>query len=269
VLRSDEQDDIDQKAECRELQNANKNELEDIEHSIEKLSHAMQRMENTKGSLVRDIASLASGMQKTEKDIAELKEFRATTKSQFQKALSDDAEALSAMNSAITSLSKFFKDNFLQMHASGPEYTRDVDKAPGMSGANYGGRKSETTGIVGQLSMLAEDIEKEISEAKKDDADSQSEWELQNAALQETLDAQAETKAATEKETADLSERIAAANKNRSGKKNDGSAEEKIKRSIAEQCTWVDTHFDSRRQKRKVEIDGLADAKDFLAGGLR
>jgi len=67
VLRSDEQDDIDQKAECRELQNANKNELEDIEHSIEKLSHAMQRMENTKGSLLKDIASLASGMQKNRK----------------------------------------------------------------------------------------------------------------------------------------------------------------------------------------------------------
>jgi len=272
VLRKEEQEDIDQKAECRAQQNDNKNDLEDIKHSLEKLQHSIQRMENTKGSLEGEIASLASGMSATEKDIGELKDFRHTTETQFQKALSDDAEAASAMNSAITSLSKFFKDNasLLQMHASGaPEYTRDADKAPGMSGANYGGRKSETTGIVAQLSMLVEDIEKEISEAKKDDADAQSEWEKQDAALHETLDAQAETKAATEKEKADIQARIAAANSIKSGKKGDASAEEETRLAIKEQCDWVDSHFDSRRQKRKVEIDGLVDAKDFLAGGLR
>ena len=31
-------------------------------------------------------------------------------------------------------------------------------------------------------------------------------------------------------------------------------------------CKWVKTHFESRRDKRKTEMQGLVDAKSFLAG---
>lgn len=38
-------------------------------------------------------------------------------------------------------------------------------------------------------------------------------------------------------------------------------------KALSNDCDWVKTHFESRRDKRKAELDGLVDAKNFLAGG--
>jgi len=40
----------------------------------------------------------------------------------------------------------------------------------------------------------------------------------------------------------------------------------KLENSVAKDCAWVKSHFESRRDKRKAEIDGLVEAKNFLAG---
>lgn len=52
----------------------------------------------------------------------------------------------------------------------------------------------------------------------------------------------------------------------KNGKAADLAEEEKLKESIEKDCAWVDATFDSRREKRKSEMDGLVEAKNFLAG---
>merc|ERR1719514_37856 len=91
-----------------------------------------------------------------------------------------------------------------------PEYAKDADKAPetSWSGSDYGGRKSESGGIIAILEMLVEDTEKEMKEGRADDADAQEKYLKQNGALQDTLDSQEETKTSLETEKADLEEKI-------------------------------------------------------------
>merc|ERR1719313_1806794 len=90
-----------------------------------------------------------------------------------------------------------------------PEYSVDEDKAPetGFSGA--GKRSSESTGLVAILSMLKEDVEKEIKVAREEDAEAQKEYLADRADLQATLDATTETKVQTETELANLQAKIA------------------------------------------------------------
>merc|ERR1719456_606860 len=149
-----------------------------------------------------------------------------------------------------------------------PEYTNDPDKAPetSWSGSDYGGRKSESGGIIAILEMLVEDTEKEMAEGRADNADAQAKYLKQNAALQETLDSQEETKANTEQELADLEEKMSNYEKFQKEKEDDQDAENDQKKSLATDCDWVKTHFDTRREKRKTEMQGLVDAKGFLAG---
>merc|ERR1719231_1154940 len=149
-----------------------------------------------------------------------------------------------------------------------PEYTNDADKAleTSWSGSNYGGRKSETGGIIAILEMLAEDTEKEMKEGRADNADAQEKYLKQNGALQETLDSQETTKANTQEEKADLEEKISDYEKFKKEKSDDKDAEEDTKKSLGTDCKWVKTHFDTRRDARKTEIQGLVDAKGFLAG---
>merc|ERR1719313_2745567 len=112
-----------------------------------------------------------------------------------------------------------------------PEYSVDQDKAPETGFSGSGSRSSESTGIVAILSMIKEDVEKEIKVAREEDAEAQKEYEKDRADLKATLDAQ-----------------------------------KQLEKTLFEDCDWVKQHFDSRAEKRKAEIDGLMDAKNVLAG---
>jgi len=167
-------------------------------------------------------------------------------------------------------LSKFYKNNKIALalvHKAGsPEYKVDPDKAPETWSEPYGGRKSESTGILAILAMLTEDLEKEIADSRKDDAEAQAKYEEQEGALQKTLDAQTDTKVNLEEELAGLEERIDMTEQYKKGKQDDESAEGDAEKALNTDCKWVKTHFESRREKRKNEIQGLVDAKGFLAG---
>merc|ERR1719235_2693378 len=180
-------------------------------------------------------------------------------------------DAADLLRQAIAALSSFYKRNKMdvpQLIQKAPEYAKDQDKAPdaGFDSGDYGGRKSESGGIIAILQMLVEDTEKEIAEGRSDNSDAQEKYLKQNGALQATLDGQEETKANTEAEKADLEEKMSDAQKYLDGKNEDKDAEGDTKKAVATDCAWVKTHFDSRRQKRKTEMDGLVDAKAFLAG---
>ena len=46
----------------------------------------------------------------------------------------------------------------------------------------------------------------------------------------------------------------------------DLAAAKDMQKSLGSDCKWVKTHFDTRRKKRKAEMEGLVEARDFLAG---
>jgi len=266
-LRAEEQDDIAHRDRCENQQNANANQLEDLEAAIKKTNAALKRMGNTNKELQGEISELEKAIASTKKNQADLLDMRNEEVAAFRQALKDDADAINLLKQAIQALSKFYKDNKIALElAQQPEYAQDEDKAPSTWSGEYGGRKSESTGILAILSMLVEDTQKEIAEGRADDADAQAKYLKQNGALQATLDAQEETKANTEQEKADLEDKMQAFEKYKNGKSDDKDAEGDTQKAIGTECAWVKTHFESRRQKRKDEIQGLVDAKAFLSG---
>lgn len=271
LLRKEEQEDIDHRDRCENSQNANANQLDDLKHDIKKTEESLKRMNREKDQLDGDIKELEKHIAATAKDQKELLKMRNEDVKDFRQALKDDTDALSLLKQAIVALSKFYKRNKMpvpELIQKQPKYAEDPDKAPetSWSNGNYGGRKSESGGIIAILEMLAEDVEKEIKEGRADDADAQEKYLKQDGALQNTLDSQTETKANVETEKADLEEKIADYDKFKNEKKADKKAEDATEKSLNTDCDWVKTHFKSRREKRKVETQGLVDAKAFLAG---
>merc|ERR1719324_624026 len=91
-----------------------------------------------------------------------------------------------------------------------PEYTVDEDKAPEAFGdGGYGGRKSESTGIIAILSMLKEDLEKEIKVAREEEAAAEAEFDKLMGEAREGMDALQKTEIALKAEEADLDGKIA------------------------------------------------------------
>jgi len=270
LLRKEEQSDIEHRDRCQNEQNANKNEIDDLKHDIDKTEASLERMENTKKELEEEIGHLEFDINATKEDMAELLSMRNKDVADFRQALKDDSDAVVLLKKAIVALSEYYKRNKIpvptELAQQSPEYTEDIDKAPETTFSSKDSRKSETGGILAILEMLVEDQEKEMAEGRSDDADAQEKYLKQNGALQATLDSQEKTKAATETQLAELGEKIRSYEKFKDGKEADKSAEEDAKDSLYTDCSWVKTHFESRREKRKTEIQGLVDAKAFLAG---
>jgi hypothetical protein len=267
MLRKEEASDIVHRDLCENSQNANKNELADLASQLAKVKAMLKRMGNTKTELQDEINNLKADIKATEKSQADILDFRNKESAQFKQALKDDTDAVALVKQAIGALSKFYKNNKIPLGlAQKPEYAEDADKPPSTWEGDYGGRKSESGGILAILSMIAEDLEKEIAEGRSDDADAEAKYDKQNGALQATLDAQMATKAGVEEELASLDEKIDAAEAFQKGKTDDQGAEGDAQKALATDCAWVKTHFQTRRDKRKDEMQGLTDAKAFLAG---
>jgi hypothetical protein len=269
LLRKEEQSDIEHRDRCENQQNGNKNEMADLESEMKKTQASIDRMNNTAKELAGEIVNLDEEIAATKKDMLESLAFRNKDQAHFEQALEDDTNAAALLKKAIVALSKYYKDNKIPLPAlvqKAPEVTEDPDKAPETNFASNDSRKSETGGILAILEMLVEDTDKEIAEGRADNEDAQAKYEKQDAALQATLDSQEESKTNTETEHADLKEKMDNYEKHRNQKSEDHEAEAATKKGLETDCAWVKSHFDTRREKRKTEMQGLTDAKGFLAG---
>merc|ERR1712217_703500 len=126
---------------------------------------------------------------------------------EFVQALKDDNDAIELLEMAIVALTKFYKKNKipLSLLSTKPEYTEDPDKAPETiwDGGDYGGKTSETGGIVAIIGMLKEDLEKEMKTAREEEAADQEAYVKDRAAMNAILDAHKATKVSLEREKAD------------------------------------------------------------------
>jgi len=272
-LRKEEAEDIAHRDRCQGSQGKNANDMADLQHDIEKSAAELERMGDSETELKASVKSLEDQIGETKTSLAEMLEMRNQEEAEFKQALKDDSDAVDLIAKAIVSLTKFYKSNKIplalaQKKKEDPKYAVDEDKAPEttFSGGDYGGRKGESGGIIAILEMLKEDTENEMKTSRADDAEAQKDYLKQKAALDETLNAQTNSKVAAEQELAGLQEDIADAEEFKDSKASDLAEEQKLEASLGKDCAWVEANFDSRRDKRKAETDGLVEAKNALAG---
>jgi len=267
-LREEEAEDIAHRDRCQGDSNKNANDMEDLQHAIDKADASIAEMEDKAKNLQDDIDKLNQEISETNEEMEEALKMRNKAHDEFKQALADDMNGVKLLEAALVSLGEFYKKNKIPMGlVQAPEYTVDKDKMPEKDMGDYKGRQSDSAPIIGMIAQIKEDLEMEIKTGRQEEADAQADYEKQRAAMTETLNKQEDTKVATEKDLSDLEAKIADKTAFADQKGTDLSEQEKMKKSIGTDCAWVDSHFDTRREKRKTEIDGLVDAKNFLAGG--
>jgi len=263
-LREEEQDDIDHRDRCEGKQNDNKNSKEDSQNAIDKAADKIKALEGAIKTKEGEIKQLGKDIAAAEKTQGEIKKDRNDEKDVYKKALKDDQDAVALLDKAQASLEEFYRDTkaFLQVGAKPAPNTNFQD-------GDYKGSTGEARGVIGILEMLKEDINKQIKSEGQAEIDAQVAYEAQYTELTMANRASEKAKMQAEKEKADLGE-----DKNdQTGYKEEAEAdvaeEETRAKAIEKDCNWVKTNFESRRDKRKAEMDGLTDAKEFLsqAGG--
>ncbi|CAK0808108.1 unnamed protein product [Prorocentrum cordatum] len=285
TLRREDEQDIKEKDWCQGQQYNNKITGEDLEYDIEKLDEELQRAEDLKKELQDKFTALSEELNSTQTEFAELKQMRAEARASFLQSQRDDAAAVALLEEAIAALTSYYQKNkmpiglvkvrrhlFSQKLAEEPgggaEEESDPSRPPETSWeeGGYKGSTSEAGGLVAIVELVKEDLEKEILTDREDDARAQTTYEADLAALQKTLDAKKTAMNGVEKEQAELNLKVTGLEARKMHRNSSLSLAQERKGTLEEQCAWVESHFESRRDARKAEIDGLVEAKNYLAG---
>mmetsp|Transcript_39800 Transcript_39800/g.73903 ORF Transcript_39800/g.73903 Transcript_39800/m.73903 type:complete len:708 (-) Transcript_39800:129-2252(-) len=267
LLRKEEAADLFHRDRCQSAENANTNEIEDLNSDISKADVAIKRMGDEVTQLQADIQSARDEITNTKTEMETALGLRNDEHAQFEKALKDDTESIALIEAAIASLSKYWTSNKISMGALlQRNYTMSEDVAPEndySSGSKY---SSQTGGIVSILHMIKEDLEKEVTVARQEEGVAQSDFEAAMAKLQAQIDTLEDIIAALEAEEAATMSASAAMQLHKTAKEADEDTENELKGTLYSDCLWVQTHFSDRYAKRKTEMKGLTDAKAYLSG---
>merc|ERR550537_1571796 len=272
-LRQEEQDDITLRDYCQAEENKVETEIEDLKHEMDTIQGLIDRLEAKKKEIQADIKQTETDIAATEDAMAEALSTRNSENEDFKAALKDDMDAVALLASAIDALTSFYKNNKLplglvQKHGKeDPEYAVDPDKAPETFSAPYGGRSSEGGGITSIMGYIKEDLENEIKTSKAAEAASQKEFEEQRAAALKSVEALNQKKVALEQQEADLDERIADAESEKDGKNTMKAQKKQYREDLKPKCDWMKEAFETRRDNRQEEMNGLMHAKASLAVG--
>merc|ERR1719478_1608096 len=174
-LRAEEKADIEHRDWCESEKKSAEFKNENLQYDQEQLTQKIERAEGKKGELEEEVTKTETEKNQTLQLMQEAKETRIAENTEFQKALKADADAVKLIEQALLTLSKVY--GFVQKpaaHAHGLVQKKRVDpedSPPETFSGEYGGRKSEGTGILAILSMIKEEIQKEMKVSSEEEAE--------------------------------------------------------------------------------------------------
>jgi len=271
VLREEEADDLAHRDRCQAGAAKNENDLEDLRNLKARTIEEIGRMGGVMKKMMGDIGELKKSVGETKTDLREMLEMRTSETANFKQALKDDAAAVQLLNKAIVALTAFEKKNEVSLlqQPDGPEreYTVDQDTTDSaMPAGPYGGKKDEKRGITAILSMLVEDLEKEMETGRAEEAEAEERFDADTEAARKVMRTQRETLVATETALAEAGEKAADKQEYLAQTEAGIGAQKELKSTLKQDCAWVSTQLGARRKKRKAEMDGLTEAKAILGG---
>merc|ERR1719262_672638 len=211
----------------------------------------------------------------THEEITEMEATRTEEHDAFLEAKDLDEKAIELLNTAIDHLSAFYKKNEIDMGEiqgsskflqQGPEFEVSEDQAPDATFSDAGHRKGQSKGIISILTMLVEDLTSEIKNGIAAEDEAQAEFEKQVHTAKELIASLEEKKVNLETEHAETVEKIAEQEAIQEETEGMLEAVEEELMDMKPNCDWLLGAFEKRREKRKIEAEGLNTAKAYLSG---
>mmetsp|Transcript_124141 Transcript_124141/g.276987 ORF Transcript_124141/g.276987 Transcript_124141/m.276987 type:complete len:732 (+) Transcript_124141:74-2269(+) len=269
ILQTEESGDLKKKEGCEADRASDTREAILASRTIDEMSDLVT-------TLTTEIAEITAEMEQKTKEVAEItaqleeaKRIRADENAAFLLAKKDDEDAHALVGDALEVIKTFYKENGLMFaqKRQAPVVTAGAAPPPPPTTweAPYGGKTSESTGIVAVLDMIQEDIAKDMKKA----ADA----EAKALFLYET------TKKLLEGERIKLNDEIVALDGTKGKKitkRSDTKGERRLKKGDLDVvlkkikdaeagCDFFTINFPARTSNRQIEVDGLLKAKAILS----
>jgi len=269
VLKAEEKEDIEQRDWCKEETFKNEQEASRYAYKVEKFNAQLSKLnlkveeleianQRTIG-LIGDVTSNIDNMETQ----------RTEDHNQYEATKADDEGAATLLGSAIEAMSAFYAKDAALLQKSQkrePEFAADEDAAPDASFSDAGKNSGEAGGIVTLMTMIKEDLENEIAFGTKTEIESQTHFEKELGDAK-VLKANLLTKKTNlEADIVEKTKQMADIEVLKEGDEQLLSEEREYLASIKPDCDFILNAFDTRREKRAQEVQGLFDAKSTLQG---
>lgn len=228
------------------------------EAKIDKLEKQIEDAEKQK-------AEALEGIEEVLDEIKDMEEERVQENDDFKTAKKDDEDAIKLIEEARDALAKFYKENAPKLIQE-PKFKKPADQPPEFKLSSDKHRKGQAMGVVELMGLLISDLETEIKNGIKAEEKAQLDFEDR---MEKAKDLEKELR----KTVTNLDGQIADNKSDKideEGDKEDNEGDlttvHDDKEAIKPDCDWIIANFNERDEKREAEMNGLVEAKQFLAG---
>merc|ERR1719375_2016417 len=222
------------------------------------------------------IEQIKGEIQDLEIEIRDAGDNRAKENKEYMAAEADDMAAVELIESAKGVLEKFYEEaglKFTQMQAQVRRVQQEPFVAAGEAPTpppagfdDYSGGSRQSQGVIAMLTMIKEDIEKDIAKAKKQEEEAQAAYDKLVADIEAAIAAKEQSKSDLEGEIASDSEARTQENTTMADNQAQLKAVMDYLKEIAPGCDFIAMNFNIRLTNRQMEVDGLKKAKAILQG---
>jgi len=278
MLQREEDADLAKKEQCEADRAADTREAILLSRAMDELSDTMTADKATIAALTKEIEAKTQTIADIEEDLKQAKEMRDKESAEWKASDADDKAAKELVISSKGVLANFYQENGLMLaqKAKGgakrqQPFVSTAGEAPPPPPATweapYGGATDEQAGIVSMLEMVAQDIEKDIQNAKAEDGASEALYQKTKTAMETEIQALTTSIGELEGTRSDKEGAVQEDTADRLGK---GGELGSVMMRIADAepgCDYFSINYPLRVTNRQIEVDGLSKAKVILSGG--
>jgi len=274
ALGKEQSDDDHKKEYCEEQFDFTEDKKKSLTDKIDKLSMSIDKAKEGIETTTEELAALAASVEALNKEVAEATADRKEENSDFTALMAGDTAAKELLGLAKNRLNKFYNPKlykppaaaaFVQIRAH-----RGADKEapapPPESFKPYAKKAGMSGGVIAMVDSIVADLDKEMTEAKATEENSQEDYEtfMSDSAAQLASDKKAITHKTGVK--ADLESALAKADADKATTVKELMATEEYESSLHGDCDFLLQNFDMRKAAREGEVDSLKKAKAVLSG---
>merc|ERR1719364_435321 len=298
TLKTEQLDDDHKKEYCAKQFDMADDKKKGLERTVSDLETVIEESKEGIATTKAEIKALEDGIKALDKSVAEATEQRKEENEEFTELMASDSAAKELLGFAKNRLNKFYNPKLYK--APPKRELTDEDRATlaaggtlapteapsgGIAGTgitvlaqkdapppppeavgSYKKKGEESGGVIAMINLLIKDLDKEMTEAKVTEQDSQADYE---AMLKDSAEKRAtDSKALTEKSAAKagLQEDIESDTDAKAATVKELMATEQYISSLHAECDWLLQYFDTRKEARAGEIESLSTAKAVLSG---
>merc|ERR1719174_1544051 len=284
VLLGKEQSDDDHKKEYCTIQfDTTDDKKKELERTISDLEKAITEDKEMVETLAGEIETLKDGILKLDREVAGATMQRKEEHEDVTAELTANKAASEIIDFAKNRMNKFYNPKLYKPPPK-KELTEEERIAQNMGAASFADRGvappppppaapgaykkkgEESGGVIQMMDNLKADLQKEITEMEVEEQNSQEEYEemVKDAADKRAADSlsieeKEQTKAHTEAE-------LVAAEDEKEATTDELMATKEYINQLHAECDWLLENFETRKEARATEIQGLKDAKAVLSG---